>query len=345
MRIFKTKASSYAYITARVRAMKSKLIPKDMYPKLVNMEIPEIIRFIEETAYKKDVDELARKFEGIDLVEHALNQNLALTYRKLIDISQGDVKFLITEYMRRWDVWNIKTLLRGKYYGAHPDEILDYVVSAGQLRYRDLTNIVRLESIPEVISALEDTPYSEVLKEYSDTESLTQLEDELDKMYYTRLLGSVGQSQGEKLFSKFVRTEIDIKNLKTLFRLKRAGAEREDIQRVMIPGGAELSEQELNRLSGMSFSEFVRSLEGYSYWSAISEVVGEKMPSLLEVELRLDAHLINYAKMISHYYPLSILPVLDYVLNKKIEVDNLRIITRGKESGLSEDVIRAHLVM
>jgi V/A-type H+-transporting ATPase subunit C len=325
--------------------MKSKLIPKETYPKLLNMELPEIIRFIEETEYKKDVDELARKFSGMDLVEHALNQNLGATYRKLIDISQGDVRYQITEYMRRWDVWNIKTLLRGKYYGASQEEILDYVVSAGQLRYRDLTNLARLESIPEVVSALEGTPYSDVVKDYTGEEPLTHIEDELDKMYYTRLVDSMGQSQGEKLFLKFIRTEIDIKNLKTLFRLMRSETEREEIQRVLIPGGREISDADLNRLSGMSFSEFIRSLEGYSYWNVISDVVSEDMSSLLDVEQKLDAHLIDYAKRISHYYPLSILPVLDYVLNKKIEVDNLRVITRGKESKLSEDIIKAHLVM
>ncbi|MFQ6119771.1 MAG: V-type ATPase subunit, partial [Methanosarcinales archaeon] len=99
MRIFSRRGSArkYAYITARVRSMKRKLIPKETYPKLLQMDIPEIIRFIEESEYRQDVDELARSFSGIDLLEHALNRNLAMTYRKLIDISQEEAKFLITE--------------------------------------------------------------------------------------------------------------------------------------------------------------------------------------------------------------------------------------------------------
>ena len=90
----------YAYIVARVRAMKGKLIPKEMYPKFLNMEIPEITRYIEESEYKKDVDEIGKKYRGTDLIEHALNQNLALTYRKLIEVSQNEANFLITEYLR-----------------------------------------------------------------------------------------------------------------------------------------------------------------------------------------------------------------------------------------------------
>jgi len=337
-------APAYAYITARVRARKKKLIPRDTYPKLLNMELPEIIRFIEETEYKKDVDELSARFRGIDLLEHALNRNLGASYRKLIEISRGQVNYLVTEYMRRWDIWNIKTILRGKYYGASEEEILDYVVSAGELHYPDLESMARRESVEAVIDSLQNRPCYQVLKDYEGG-MLNRIEDELDKFYYARLLDAIGDSPGEKLFLKFLQTEIDIKNLKTLFRLKRAGVDREGVQNAIIPGGLELRGPDLIRLLGLSFSELIHSLDGYSYWSSIADIVSEEGTSLTDVETKLDAYLMNFASRISHYYPLSILPVLDYILHKKIEVDNLRIIARGKELKLSNDVIQNNLVM
>jgi V/A-type H+-transporting ATPase subunit C len=336
------RISRYAYITARVRVMKSRLIPKDMYPKFLNMEIPEITRFIEESDYKKDVDELARKYSGVDLVEHALNENLALTYRKLIEISQDEANFFITEYLRQWDIWNIKTILRGKYYGASEEEILEAVVSAGQLRYRDLTQIVKIATVEGVVAALSETPYFPAIQDYKGG-PLADLENNLDKLYYLRLLRSIGDSPGEKLFLKFLRTEIDVKNLKTLFRTKKAGMEREDIIRLLILGGMELKENDLLRLAALPYQEFVRSLEEYSYWNAISSQIEE--PSLLNIEIGLDRFGLEYASKISYYYPLSILPVLDYILGKKNEVDNIRIIVRGKETRLPEEIIKSHLVM
>ncbi|MBU4374793.1 MAG: V-type ATPase subunit, partial [Euryarchaeota archaeon] len=172
----------YAYIVARVRAMKSKLIPKEMYPRFLNMEIPEITRFIGESEYKKDVDELAKKYRGTDLFEHALNQNLAMTYRKLIEVAQNEAKFLITEYLRSWDIWNIKTVIRGKFSGASEEEILEDIVSAGQLRYRDIVEIVKMGSVEGVIAALATTPYYSVLKEYKG--NVAEIENALDKWYY-----------------------------------------------------------------------------------------------------------------------------------------------------------------
>jgi len=331
----------YAYIVARVRAMKGKLIPKEMYPKFLNMEIPEITRYIEESEYKKDVDEIGKKYRGTDLIEHALNQNLALTYRKLIEVSQNEANFLITEYLRSWDIWNIKTIIRGKFSGAAEEEILEDIVSGGQLRYRDLSEIVKVGTVEGVIAAFAKTPYYPALEGYKG--DIAEIENRLDMMYYSNLIKAVTET-GNKLFLKFLKTEIDLKNLKMLFRMKRAGMERDDIVKLLIPGGMELKESDLARLSSLTFSEFVRALEEYSYWSAISDISGE-LTSLINIETRFDKYGLVYASQISYYYPLSILPILDYILSKKVEVDNLRIIVRGKETSLPEDIIKSHLVM
>ncbi len=331
----------YAYIVARVRAMKSKLIPGEMYPKFLNMEIPEITRFIEESGYKKDVDELGKKYRGTDLIEHALNQNLALTYRKLIEVSQDEANFLITEYLRSWDIWNIKTILRGKFSGASEDEILEDIVSGGQLRYRDMIEIVKVGTVEGVIAAFAKTPYYPALTGYKG--NLADIENALDMMYYSNLIKAV-TATGNKLFLKFLKTEIDLKNLKMLFRMKRAGMEREEIIKLLIPGGMELKDSDMARLASLPFGDFVRALEEYSYWNAISDVSAE-LTSLINIETRLDKYGLTYASRISYYYPLSILPILDYILSKKIEVDNMRIIVRGKETALPDDIIKAHLVM
>lgn len=333
--------AKYAYIVARVRAMKSKLIPREMYPKFLNMEIPEITRFIGESEYKKDVDELGKKYRGTDLFEHALNQNLALTYRKLIEVSQNEANFLITEYLRYWDIWNIKTIIRGKFSGASEEEILESVVSAGQVRYRDLSEIVKISTVEGVIAAFAKTPYYPALEGYKGV--LADIENNLDKMYYSSLIKAVAAT-GNKLFLKFLKTEIDLKNLKILFRMKRAAMERDSIMKMLIPGGMELKEADLARLAAMPLVEFVRALEDYSYWIAISDI-SDQLTSLINIETRLDKYGLVYASKISYYYPLSILPVLDYILSKKIEVDNLRIIVRGKETMLPEEIIKAHLVM
>jgi V/A-type H+-transporting ATPase subunit C len=259
----------------------------------------------------------------------------------LMEVSHDEANFLITEYLRYWDIWNIKTIIRGKFSGASEEDILEDIVSGGQLRYRDLTEFIKIQTVEGVIAALSKTPYYPALAGYKGV--LADIENNLDKLYYSGLV-TAGITSKDKLFSKFLKTEIDLKNLKILFRMKRAGMEREDIQKLLIPGGMELKESDLGRLASLSFPEFVRAIEEFSYWEAIKDISND-LNSLTHIETRLDKYGIVYATRISHYSPLSILPVLDYIVSKKIEVDNLRMIVRGKETKLSEDTIKAHLVM
>jgi V/A-type H+-transporting ATPase subunit C len=338
--------SNYAYTVSRVRAMKSKLLPKETYPRLMNMSIDEITRFIGESGYKEDVDELALIYDGVDLIEHSLNRNLSVTFRKLLNISEGEVNFLIAEYLREYDIWNIKTILRGKYCRASTEEILESLVAGGTLTYTFLSGLASKGSYEDVVSEFEDTEYYPILRNYNGT-NLSDIENQLDKLYYAGLFAVAGgsRSKDRKLFAKFIRIGIDIKNLMILFRLKKAGITDPQMMNLMIEGGLEIEPRDIQKLMPLSFEEFIKELEKYSYWKEISDIVNPGMQSLIDVETRLKKYRLKSASSFSHVYPLSIVPIMDYILTKRNEVNNLRIIVRGKASNLSDGVIREQLVI
>ncbi|MCQ8903760.1 MAG: V-type ATP synthase subunit C [Methanothrix sp.] len=338
------KPVKYAYITGRVRAMKTKLIPNEMYARMLNMDIPEIARYLEETQYKEEIDALAKDYSGAELIEHATFANLAKTYRKLLEVSIDEPQFLILEYLRRWDIWNIKTILRGKFYGASDSEIMKYIVPAGELDMEFLEGLAKKDSINDVIAAFEGTDFAEALSKY-DGKFLASVENALDKLYYFRMERAVGGtlSVGGGLLLKYVRREIDIRNLITLFRMNKAGIEASIVQENLIPGG-KLGE-ELSRMAGQPYADFVRGLEGYPFWSAISDVATADLDGVSRIEARLKAYLIRYAWSLSNYHPLSILPVLGYIVTKETEVANIRKIVRGKEAGLPNELIEEQMVV
>jgi len=334
----------YAYITGRVRAMKTKLIPAEMYPRMQSMDASEIARYLEETQYKDEIDALSKDYSGTELIEHATFANLAKTYRKLLDVSIDEPQFLILEYLRRWDIWNIKTVLRGKFYGASDAEIVKYLVPAGELDAEFLDGLTKKGTVQEVISAFEGKDYSSALAQY-DGKNLASLENALDKLYYFRMERAVGGtlSVGGGLLLKYVRREIDIRNLITLFRMNKAGVEGSIIQENLIPGGKLY--EELSRMAGQPFGEFLRGLEGYPFWSSISDIATADIDAISRIEARLRAYLVRYAWALSNYHPLSILPVLGYIVSKDTEVANIRKIVRGKEAGLPAELIEEQVVV
>ena len=335
----------YAYGTARVHAMKVKLFPKETYAKLLNMSLPEIARFIEESEYKAEIDELARVYSGIDLVEFATHLNLARTFTKLMEMTMGEPHELIVEYLRRWDIWDLKTILRGKTYGASDEEIVRILVPSGELSQDYLQTLVRKPSVEEVIAALKGTVYYDIIKDIDYAESSMKVEDELDKFYYARMLDVVSRIKGPSLYLTVIKMEIDVANLKTLFRLKKAEISGSRVLEYVIPSGLYLSDKEIEKMADAPFDEFVALLSKYRYWSAISDIVTERMESLSKIELRLDKYLNEHVWTISTFNPLTVLPMLGYMLSKDTEVDNIQAIVRGKEAGLSQEVIKDHLTV
>jgi len=336
--------SNYAYAVTRVRAMKSKLLPKESYPRLLNMGIDEITRFIQESEYKNDVDELAMKYSGGDLAEHALNRNLALTYDKLERITTGELNYLISAYLKRYEIWNVKTLLRGKLYNASVEDILESLIAGGQFTYTFLSEIAAKATYQEVIDGLRKTEYYPLLQKFDGT-NLAYIENELDKVYYSSIFEVIGEpkSKDRKLFARVVALEVDVKNLSTLFRLKKAGLEHPDeIMPLMIEGGLDLRPE---KLAILPYDEFINQLQKTPYWDAISSVASSDTASLTALESRLTRYYLESATTFSHASPLSIVPVMDYIIHKNNEVVNLRIIFRGKEAGLDDNLIKDQLVV
>lgn len=342
-RLKRTKPSEWAYITARVRVMKRKLIPKEEYSKLLNMDLHEIIRYLEESQYKKEIDELANRYKGIELMDYALSLNLSRTYNKLINISKGLPRMLIVDYLKRWDFWNLKNIIRGKSFGFSIEEIEATLIPAGELNMEFLKSLLLKETVDEVLKEFQNQPYYHILEKLTQACPISEFEDELDKYYYLNLASIHSDSIDMRYFVDFIRMEIDIKNVKTLLRLKIEEATPEEIASKIIPNGYQLSEEELRKLATLEIEEIIKNFENYWFYDKTLEDIG-KVP-LSRMEVIFDKIWAERVIRRANHYPLSILPVLAYIVLKKMEVDNLRIIARGKAENLSVEAIKDQLVI
>jgi len=332
------KNAQWAYIVARVRVMKRNLIPAEEFRKLLNMDFHEVVRYMEETQYKKEIDELSYKYTGPKLMDYALSMHLFRTYKRIVDVSFGLAKELILEYLKKWDVWNIINILRGKLANVPPDEIEETLVPVGEFDYEFYKSLL-VKEVDEIIKAFDRTPYYETLSRVGSA-PLSEIEDELYKIYYSRIVRMTPAEQALKLFVDFVRMEIDVKNIKTILRLKMDDVSSEEIMTRIIPGGYQLNVDEARKLAAMPWDELTKSLEGYWFWKGI-ELDGD----FSRVEIKLDSLWIREVAKRSNSYPLSIIPVLHYMNLKKIEADNLRVIGWGKWEGLPNEVIEEQLVI
>ena len=353
MRLNLGTRGNYPYACARVRAKKAALLTKDNYPKLLMMDLNEIGRFLGETQYNVEMTELASRYEGVDLIELGTSRNLARVYNDILGFTKGELREMVASYLARWDVWNIKTILRGKFYGAKIEDIREDLVPAGALREEHLDALIALESVAEVLEAVKkhegiEIP-EDVMAEYQTTGRLSPVEDYLDKIYYARLLKAIDvSSKPGKLLLAFVRKEIDMTNLITLLKLKKDKISPGRISAYLIEGGDELNLRELERLAATeSFETLVSELSPFSFYEEMRDALerAKETGSLNDVSLAAKKHLMSRAERFSRLYPLSVLPIIDFMIRKKTEVDNIRIVARCKESGLDPETTKRLLVM
>src|SRR4030042_2347475 len=180
---------NYAYACTRVKAKKRLLWSKDVDWRLLVMDVYEIGRFLGETQYREEMTRYGSRYAGANLVEVAITRNLANTYSDILSFTTGHLREMVGNYLKRWDIYNVKTLLRGKITNVREEEIIDTLVPAGAYSEAYLKSLVQSSSVSEVMDALAADPAlaitPELVREVVDAGRLGPLEGPLDqRMYY-----------------------------------------------------------------------------------------------------------------------------------------------------------------
>jgi V/A-type H+-transporting ATPase subunit C len=347
------RSSNYEYVIARVRSRRASLFDDDDYRKLVRMGTSEIARFMEESEYEAEMNALGARHSGVDLVEYALNRNLAKHFDDLLDWSDGRLYDYVVRYLRKFDAWNAKTVLRGVYSGVDRDAIEEDLIRAGEFDDTTLDQLLAAESVEDVVEGLDGTVFGEgaaaALSDFEETGVLVPIENAIDREFYEMLLEGLPDNpefdSPTGLYIQFLRAEVDFTNLRNAVRLARSGADIDPAD-YYIDGGRLFDESQLAGLSA-SVDQLVSVVRESSYaddLDAALETLTEA-DDLIEFEQALEAALREYAEQLSNRYPLSVCPVLSYVLAKEHEVDTIRAIARGREAGLGPDEIESELVV
>jgi len=342
-------SSNPEYVSARVRSRRSRLFDEEDYRKLIRMGPSEIARYMEETEYESEMNALGARHSGVDLIEYALNRNLAKHFEDILDWAEGPLYENIARHLRKYDAWNVKTILRGIYSDASRDEIETDLVEAGELDHQLLMGLAESGSIESVVEGFEGTLFGDGLAgaydDYEATGLLVPLENAVDRAFYENLVADVSGGEATELYQEVLTAEIDFRNVRNALRLARSGADLDPAE-YFIEGGDLFDATELSALIANT-DELVTRIRESTYGNELDEAMDEleDADSLLGFERAVESALLEYGERLSNVFPLSICPVLSYLLAKEREVANIQAIARGREVGLSEEQIRSELVM
>ena len=334
---------SYLYVNATVMAKEGKFIPQARWEDLWGATSPgEVASLLEATDYFPYLSEGAvtdaRELEKAILAEFSVvGQEIA----KIIPKGAWPIR----EYLlRKWDVINLRTAIRGMHSGAKKEDILASLVEGGELDATFLRTIVDAEGMEDLVGMLTKTPYhslSQGLARYSDTNNLFFLESLLDKVFWEDLWTKVLKLRGIKEFREFVGVCVETHNLKIILRAKSDGLLREDIDPFLIPECTIIDEM-LSTFDEEDLPGLLPLLEETPYFEPLvgAQHEHERTGSVVAFEEVLDSQVLNRAQDIRKKKPFGPGPLIGFLVSKETEVKYLLAIVRSTEVDLSRDEVR-----
>lgn len=327
----------YPYMYARVSAKKAKLLDEQDYEQLLKMEPNEIARKLGEGEYKQDIDELGSKHDGVELVELALMRNVSRMMGDLLDISPESLDHVIESYLRRFDILSLKRLLRWKKGKGEQEDLQDMLYPVGSYKVEELEELSE-RSFGKILSSIE---FPDAKVDYQsfieDGDNIKKIERDLDRAYYTELR-QVADSLNNRWFHSFVEKEIEYEDLKISLRLKKYGLERKEIEEWLI--GDEPTGCVERVLKSRDLEEAIEEVED------CEDIIFENGKNIEEVEHTLEVERYSSGVRALHSEPLGLTSIFGYIVAKMVEVKNLRMLIRAKETGIQNlDTIRNNLVV
>ncbi|MGM5487538.1 MAG: ATP synthase A1 subunit C [Nanobdellota archaeon] len=333
------------YTYARVRAMRAKLIRTEEYHKLLKMDLNSITRYLQDTQYKDSLTKLSSEFQGIELVDMALRREQYRTFNKLREISPQSVVKVLDLYLGRFDVHNLKIVLRGIYSGASRDEVFKLLEPIGKYWKEYFMELHDLQSIRKVLENNRIIPLKHLEQAYEsfkEKNSLVDLENQMDKIFFMESVKGANQLEAYGTrFRNFLLMHIDVMNIKNLLRFKREGLTAQQIMSYMITSGRRLNKEYLKKLSQTdSMETLIKELKGTYYGSRV-----DFSTDVFATEMNLARFMNRQALLRSHQNPISIESVLDFTMAKTTEIRNLRSIIKSKHLGLDPEYVEKNLLI
>ncbi len=346
----KIRLGEYPYTYVRVVVMRTTLLARDDYHKLMKMGFNEIARFLQDSNYRDDINRLGVKYSGAELIERALNNNLATTFAKLKRISPDELRLLINAYLKRLDFWNIKTILRGKYINEAEEKIEAMLMPCGELTQKKLTELNRKKTIEDVLkdnSLVGFEELKEALDNFKKSNMLIEIENKLDLAYYNSVLEFIKRlpKQGN-IFREFLESEIEVLNILTILRLKKENFK--DIENyLLITKNIEKYPLLQSLLELKELGEASKVFEKTRYSKELKKGFDDLRDnnSLITLELGFYTYLLKKSMNVQHQNPLSVDVILGFMWAKIIEINNLNLLVKGRQAGMDDQFIESHLVV
>jgi vacuolar-type H+-ATPase subunit C/Vma6 len=257
-----------------------------------------------------------------------------------------DILLLTNQYLRKYDVLNIKIALRRVFMEkTAPMVPLGLMNRIGLLE--ELSNGKNIDEIAQVLLRCDLGDYAFSLKNIQgkDSRSRLQGETDLDRLYYRSMVSAMRRMDDGGLLTQALGVMIDLTNLQAVFR--SVIGEKDFSGEFVMEGGHNLSVGAIKELLSLKLSEIVKRLEHTEYDLCAQEIYKnyEAEKNITLVDKVIEKHKFRLLREILFPRILSPTNLLWHLMLKETEIRNVRLILKALSDGVPTSEIKDYLVI
>lgn len=332
-------STTHTYLKTRASLMAWQLISGNQLEALLHQPVAELGKSFGLTELmEQGVSNVVLNRTAEQALIHTLMEELSVLLRPL----DGAARNALTHWARKFELYNLKALIRGKIQGLSYDQLLDNLRSLPRLISLPHEQLLRTENIPELLRRLEQTPYGDIARQarwvYEEKNEPFSLDATIDQRYYTGLLKRsrmVIESDRQPL-ARLIGSLIDQQNLPWLLRY-RFNYELSPTKTyyLLAPSGRHLQSDRLKKMVNMgSTEEVVQALPEHLK----QRMAGATTPIAVEQEMA--AETVDEARKLLRQSESAVARALAYLMLREIDLRRVYAIVQGRILGLDESLIR-----
>jgi V/A-type H+-transporting ATPase subunit C len=339
------------YIAARAKSRRQKLADRARLRQLINQSVDQLTVAVADLGYRTEIDLYAGKLTGGDLVEAALTHNLEVELQEIVDMSNRAIRPLIEIYTLRFEYQNAKAVLRAVHNEISIEEVGNSILpEVNDINTPWLKVVESSDDLKSAALLMRRKSFGSALARVPEDGSLSEYEDALDRHYFETAIKAMRMAKGApaRFLSRLFASEIDHRNIVNILEASAVGIPSDQLVSLLIPGGRLLPKRSFSTIASGGRNAMLDLLRaGDRFDMSAFEVVleeSESTRSLDPVITWMKAREYAMMQRMSYLHPVSALPIIHYVAMKVQEVNDLRLIVRGRLAGLSAEVLEAHVL-
>ena len=275
------------------------------------------------------------------LVERGLITTLMNELSILLRPLNGSARNSLIYWSRKFELYNLKALIRGKLNNQPYDEIRESLHLLPPLISLPHEQLLRTENVPELLRQLEQTPYREIARQarqvYEEKNEPFSLDATIDHSYYTGLMKHARSCDGtdQPALAKLIGTLIDRQNLPWLLRYRfNYQLSPTETYYLMIGSGRHIQSDLLKRL--VNTQDLQHALEILPTLPGCD--LAEKR-DIMQVELAMSGLLVQACRSCLQFSHSAVARSLAYLMLRELDLKRVFAIIQGRVMNLDETLI------